>query len=116
MKLAKYYTYRNLWKGGFSTKRRGVVCDRFEEGMLYNVRFQVSPAGNARARDDGRRNVHAYVVSDEIAQPVSEWPTNLIEVTYNPFKHTCFVANGRPVLYAPVVYFHNGRAYVVNHS
>lgn len=117
MKQASYYTYRNLWKGGFSTKRRGVVCDRFQEGMILEAKFRVSDAGNQRARDEGTRNVHAYVVSDEPAVPVDKWPENLIEVTYNPFKYKGFTTrDGRLVLYAPRVYFSNGKAYVFAYS
>jgi hypothetical protein len=112
MNFAKFYTYRNLWKGGFSTKRRGVVCDRFEEGVIINPRFQVSMAGNARARAESVRNVHAYVVSELPAAPVDKWPDNLVEVTYNPYKHKAFVANGRAVLEARAVYFSKGRAYI----
>jgi hypothetical protein len=112
---AKFYTYRNLPKGGFSTKHHGVVNLRFEIAVVQNPKFQVSKASSERAVNEGRRNVHAFVVSDDLPEKRTRWfqpPHELVEVKYNPFKMAQFTADGKPVYEAEVVYFVEGRAYI----
>ncbi len=112
---AKFYTYRNLHKGGFSTKQRGIVCSRFQIAVVRNAQFSVSSASRLRAVDEGRRNVHAFVVSVEAPEVRQHWfqPSfELVEVKYNPFKAATFTVDGKAIYEAAVVYFVEGRAYV----
>lgn len=111
---AKYYTYRNLHKGGFSTKHRGIVIARFQEAYLKDVEFRVSNAGNLRANTSGTRNVHAYAVS-ETPPIVTDIPgdSRMREIKYNPFKGRYFTISGRPIYNADVVYFRDGRCYTI---
>ena len=111
---AKFYTYRNLTKGGFSTKLRGIVSTRFSEGYLLNVSLKVSDAGNKRAVSSGVRNVHAYAVSNY--PPVSVEIINvdqMKEIKYNPFRGNSFTLDGNPIHHVNVLYFKDGKCYTV---
>lgn len=112
---AKFYTYRNLHKGGFSVKHRGLVVDRFDIAVITNPHFQVSQAGRKRAIFDKVRNVHAYIASSHKPEIRNEWyppQEELIEVKYNPFKTEQFTVNNVAIYYADVVYLMDGKAYV----
>ena len=112
---AKYYTYRNLNCGeSFSTKYRGLVEHRFSVGELTDVTFRVSQAGNKRARLQKKRNVHAFVVSENKAKvkkpiDISRYP----KVRYNPFEAKCFTVNGKPIESAKKVFFQGGCLYLI---
>lgn len=111
---AKYYTYRNLWKGGFSTKLRGIVYNRFNEGYVQDVELRVSEAGNKRAVKTGVRNVHAYAVSDSPPIFVDIPGDNRMkEVKYNPFRSKFFTVNGKPVHHLNILYFKDGKCYTM---
>jgi len=114
MALARYYTYRNLMKGGFSTKHHGIVMARFNEAYIEDVELRVSAAGNKRAVDTGIRNVHAYAVTDCPPRLVDIPGDNRMkEVKYNPFKGHCFTINGKPVYRVDILYFKDGRCYTM---
>lgn len=112
---AKYYTYRNLNKKDlFSTKHKGLVQDRFSIGELTDVTFKVSKAGNKRAKLERKRNVHAFVVSDNkvsIKNPIDT--SNLAKVRYNPFENDKFTVNGKVINHAKRVLFQNGSLFVI---
>ena len=83
----------NLRQGGFSVLEGGVkVAHR--HALEMTGRFVVQPAGSERAKDEGRRNVHAFVrgtVNDEHYGRIPNWDlTGWREVTYNPFTDTAF--------------------------
>lgn len=112
---AKYYVYRNLHKGGFSVKYRGKVILRPERFYLINPELKISKASQSRARDKGQRNVHAYVVADEVGitrdGTVLPWPKG--RLYYNPFKHDTFVnaVTKKPVVNPSYVWFDGNTAY-----
>ena len=52
--------YRNLHKGGWSIRSKGIVCAHAQVVMLHEVHFVVQPAGRKRAQESNQRNVHAF--------------------------------------------------------
>lgn len=118
MSTAKYYTYRNLHTGGFSTKHRGKVVHRFDSAYISGmVKFQVSDAGNSRARNEKQRNVHAYIVSHEApnmvnAQDMTKYVKGLQKISYNPFKDKSFMVDSKPVKSASACYLFDGKCYI----
>lgn len=118
MSTAKYYTYRNLRTGGFSTMHRGKVVQRFESAHIGGmVKFQVSDAGNNRARNEKQRNVHAYIVSDEAPnmvheQDMTKYVKSLRKISYNPFKDKSFMVDSNPVKSASACYLFDGKCYI----
>lgn len=113
---AKFYTYRNLNCGAkFSTKHRGIVTERFDTAILRNVELRVSAAGNRRANQERKRNVHAFAVSDNLPE-ISETSIAVSEekqIRYNPFHGNSFTINGRPIENAKIVAFQSGRMYLI---
>jgi hypothetical protein len=74
--------------------------------MVKDAIFRVRPAGNAKVRETGRKNVHAGVVG----YLVHEEPRTLdTPVTYDPYKYTSFVKveDKSPVHSAGLVSFAN---------
>jgi len=53
--------YRNLHKQCFSVKQDGFVRCHADHVTLQDCKFIVSKAGQKRVRDEGRKNVHAFV-------------------------------------------------------
>ena len=118
MSTAKYYTYRNLHTGGFSTKHRGKVILRFNSGCICaGARFQVSQSGNSRARNEKKRNVHAYIVSsevptilpDDIAEKLLKY---LRKFSYKPFKDNSFMVDSTPVTSERGCVMFDGKCYI----
>lgn len=112
--MVKYYVYRNLHKGGFSVKFRGIVIARPDRFALTNPELRVSDKSQMRARNKKQRNVHAYVVGDRIV-----WSSELApfeatgQLYYNPFKYDTFVDadTRKPIESISAVYFEGDRAY-----
>lgn len=117
---AKYYTYRNLNRGElFSTKHRGVVEGYHNMALIHDATFQVSDAGRQRCLSTKKRNVHAFVVSNEMPHTLCKREFvpaigDLEEVKYNPYKGDTFIntMTGQPVTEAKWVYLIDGRCYV----
>ena len=114
---AKFYLYRNLRTGGFSIKHRGIVCDRGDIFTMHNVEFHVSAAGNKRANEEHRRNVHAYMVAEayeNLDGAVYHSDPELIRVTYHPFRDDTFVIadTNEPILKADYAIAIKGQVYI----
>lgn len=88
---AKYYIYRNLNRGGFSVKYKGLVVDYLDAFEAINAEFRVSDKGRNRALKQRTRNVHAYLVCDEYQKRKRVSTKSLQAVYYNPFKTDTFV-------------------------
>lgn len=125
--VAKHYIYRNLNAGGFSSKYKGRVTQRFGDdssnaltGWVINPKFQVSQAINAKVKQTKQRQVHAYVVSRSV-MTVSNCPPDVIRnypyLKYNPHTDNEFSSSDGSVLtnYDAVVFFNN-RAYLVKNG
>lgn len=120
---AKYYIYRNLNRGGFSVKYKGLVIDNIHRFTADNVEFRVSEASRQRAIREGRRNVHAFMVCDE--NPIGlHWKDSTVErhvkendmkpVYYHPLQTESFVFAGTstPVTHAEHMVASNEKVYV----
>ena len=96
---ANYYIYRNLTKGVFSIKYKGIIIEHLENLIATDVTFKVSEKGRLRVLKESRKNVHAYVVcsSYKPLHGVVGAFTNL--VYYNPYELSSFVtkANNGPI-------------------
>lgn len=107
---AKQYIYRNLHRGDFSVKYRGLVHDRISIAIAENVTFKVSEAGRQEVLRTGRKNVHAYAVCDSynhvsMPQPLAD------VITYNPRAAGTFTCKGQPIAFAEKVMFQSGKLY-----
>ena len=114
---AKYYIYRNLNRGGFSIKHKGLVVDRVKSFEALNVEFRVSDASQSRARRQKSRNVHAYIVCEEYnnGDAVRDWEIlKADKVHYNPFYTDTFInhTTQKPLYTAPRVFAFNNTAYI----
>ena len=111
----KYRLYWNLHKKKWSLQDRqtGRVQQHVTAYTMYDAKFVVRPAGQAKVRREGKKNVHAFAVGtgglrDGIATCLSGRP-----VTYNPYANDTFVFadTGEPVteVQAISVYTENGK-------
>ena len=57
----KIRVYRNLHKKCYSVKQGGLVRCHTDHITLRDCKFIVSKAGQKRVRDEGKKNVHAFV-------------------------------------------------------
>ena len=100
--------FYNLHKKIWSVRHRGKVLEHTTGIELEDVSLDVQPAGNARVRNEKRKNVHAFIRGKRVklssAQCSSSfghasYDKNWKEVTYNPYKHKTFVFKdtGKPV-------------------
>lgn len=123
MVKAKYYIYRNLHKGGFSVRHRGLVIANIHRFTADDVEFRISEAGRRRAVRQQSRNVHAYLVSDnppkELRWRDSTFDRHIDEnemepVFYHPLKLKNFVVAGtkRKVTSSDHVVARDGKVYV----
>ena len=100
--------YWNLHKKCWSVvalegEQKGRVVSHTDKVLIEDATFAVQPAGNARVRREGRKNVHAFVRGT--------WLSALCQgasrrgVMYNPYKYETFVFsdNKEPVFSAKSV-------------
>ena len=96
--------YRNLHKTledgtkVYSVKNdKGIVEDHVTEIAISRPILRVGPKGKQRVRDEGRKNVHAYIQGMRMRESLIDDYTTGIElhdwqkITYNPYKHKSFV-------------------------
>lgn len=117
---AKFYTYRNLNLGRtFSVKHHGLLCERlYDASLVTNGRFQVSEAGRNRCLATKKRNVHAFIASDQLPRRVRgnaipDLPL-LHEISYNPYRAPTFVIKDtlQPITEAERIYLIDGKCYI----
>lgn len=100
--------------------------------LLHDATFAVQPAGHAKARATGVKNVHAFVrgsmdyfdLRDSFPVTGHMWESMIedvkergIEVTYNPYKYNSFVnrATLAPIYSAPKVYVEGRNIYALTY-
>ena len=94
----KVRVYRNLHKKCVSVKQGGIVRCHATNVVLNECRFIVSEAGQKRVREEGRKNVHAfiegYVVDARKSLELLDfgWDT----VYYNPYETDHWVLSSVP--------------------
>ena len=79
--------YKNLHQNVYSVRQDGIVKFHAHSIWLKNARYNVSQAGNAKVRREGKKNVHA-TVSGYLTLTL---PDHTHRITYNPYKHFSFV-------------------------
>lgn len=106
---SRIYVYRNLHKKCWSIMQNGRVIAHADSLLLHDVEFRVRKGGYERARREGKKNVHAFV----IGKAAKESPTMaFVPVRYSPVGPPSFVDNyGNPVENAAYVHLtEEGRA------
>lgn len=92
--------YWNLHKRRFSIRalegeNKGRVIEHAYAVSLVNAKFAVQPAGRERVRQEGKKNVHAFVrgrlVPEAHAKSFNPFDPEPREVTYNPYMYDSFV-------------------------
>ena len=104
--------YWNIRKGLWSIRalegpNKGRVIDRRPRVWLKDCEMVVQPAGRARVRREGKKNVHAFVrgtlyghkAITEIAEKLYEGYGPMGDTfSYNPYHHETFVTeDGTPI-------------------
>ena len=88
--------YYNLHKKCYSVREQGLVADHVDSIVLKDCRFNVAPAGQAKVRRTGVKNVHATVsgIIPKFNKSCVRWfneSGDFESSTYNPFKYDTFV-------------------------
>ena len=89
--------YRNLHKKCISVKQGTLVRCHARNVVLADCKFIVSEAGQKRVRQEGKKNVHAFVqglVADHADEIVTD--TDWKHVYYNPYEVDGFVLSMVP--------------------
>ena len=91
---------------------------------MQNVNFAVQPAGQAKVRREGRKNVHAFVRGRIVRAPEHHFVETFKEkctqeAIYNPYKFDTFVTqawspNPCAIKRANLVTFSQGKVYASN--
>ena len=93
----KVRVYRNLHKNCFSVRQGSIVKCHVDNVVLKDCKFIVSEAGQRRVREEGRKNVHAYIEGFVIdARDSDRTPPGWENVYYNPYQCDGFVAGCYP--------------------
>mgnify|MGYP006273499577 CR=1 FL=1 len=94
----KVRVHRNLHTGGYSISVRGRVKAHVDSVTLCNAKFVVRPSGQARARREQVKNVHAFVegtITDLIETVPEDFEVHGTWIpwrfSYNPYKNDTFV-------------------------
>jgi hypothetical protein len=90
----KVRVYWNLHKDCYSIQdcKTGKVIAHREALTITDAKFVVRKGGNERVRDEGRKNVHAFIVGRvSIGRGTAAIWDGAKKVTYNPYKHNTFV-------------------------
>ena len=114
------WVYRNLKHGRktrplFSVMQNGKVVRRVHRILLADVRFVVREAGRQKVLQEGRKNVHAFVVGKIVGSAMGIDRNDKgfpVRVLYNPYNDANFVAlNTTGQLAFPV---HTARVVLIN--
>lgn len=86
---------------------------------LQNVKFTVAPAGLRRFREQGQKNVHAWVRGELVDETrhvkVFTFPAKWVVIRYNPAQMDTFqTADGKPVTRADTVILDRNKMYALN--
>lgn len=90
---SKVRVYRNLHRDCYSIQQHGLVVAHTQELLLHEPRFIISEAGRKRVRNEGRKNVHAYI--EGMITPINTYYMHedytWRYMTYDPYIHSTFV-------------------------
>ena len=91
--MQKVRVYWNLHKKVWSIQdcKSGLVCDHLDRITLEQAKFVVRKGGQKRVRQEGRKNVHAFVEGwvsrDQDEDHTHYW----YDISYNPYKNDYFM-------------------------
>lgn len=121
MPKAKTYIYRNLHRGGFSSKFKGIVRSRFGSkhpvdtyAIVINPGFQVSQKVREKIANGSSKQVHAYITTDLIwsSNGRVKGVDNAPVIKYNPRIDSAFhVSDGTSIDDVVLVLFMDDRVY-----
>lgn len=117
--MPKVAIYRNLHKNCLSVQSRervdyGKVIAYCKSIFVKRPKFIVREKGRLKVLEEGRKNVHAFIVGECPSLELWSWLRDIkmggnptTKVFYNPYKYSTFVdKDGNPV--------HKARAVLVN--
>lgn len=111
--------YMNIRKKLFSiqdkkTRRLIAYADSL---LLTDVEMKIGRAGQLRARKEGQKNIHAFIVGTYIESDNKKMTKsqNWKPVYYNPYNTDTFIdlENGKPVYKAQSSYLVDGKCFVL---
>ena len=89
------HVYRNFHRNCWSVRYRGRVIFLADNIKLEDCSFRIQPAGQARVRRGGVKNVHAYIkgrLTHNMADTKwNEYVGGHRGVTYNPYQDNWFM-------------------------
>jgi hypothetical protein len=101
----RVFVHWNLHKDTYTVQdaSSGLVIGYLDELVIYDAHFVVRPAGLAKTRREGRKNVHAGVRGFIDKTSVSHRGAS--GVTYDPYRYDTFVTRKKkePVYHASTV-------------
>ena len=88
----KVRVYRNLHRGCVSVKQGGIVRCWTNNIVLKDCKFIISKAGQKRVRDEGKKNVHAFVEGylADVRKADEQAGFTWTESYYNPYRTDTF--------------------------
>lgn len=101
--------YWNLHKKMYSVQdaKTGRVIHHTTAISLQDCKLSIRKAGQARARREGRKNVHAFVTGTYHTLGSNFKQASYVDgarkVTYNPYENDTFMREGEPVFTSPII-------------
>jgi len=92
--------YWNLHKKCWSVQstQTNLVVLHANHLWLDKCKFMVRPAGQRRVREEGKKNVHAFVVGNMTSgYEECHFQPHGCKVSYNPYENDTFMCSGDPI-------------------
>ena len=123
MKVRVYYNlHKKTWSVQKYIKGKGWrISHHTNKLLLKNAEFKVYKSGQDKVRKEKKKNVHAYVIGEEIKGEYQVVDALLVhkiklrenhEIYYNPYKVDQFQLDNQPIYKAEYVWMENRRVYV----
>jgi len=115
----KVFIYKNLHKDCWSIQQDGLVKAHADAISLHGCSFRVNRKGRQRVLREKRKNVHAGASGWIDTQDMAKWDVEnkhkSEEVTYNPYKHKCFVykKDERPCFWSGAVKLEDNKVFAI---
>jgi hypothetical protein len=87
------------------------VIQHVQTAVLENVQFKVNPGGRARVLLEKQKNVHAFVVAEQVK--LDDHEGVLEQIKYNPYKGPSFMLGEEPIFSARKVLLKEGRCWLL---
>lgn len=112
------WAFRNLHHTGvmWSVRHKGLTIMHTPEIILKNCTFPIWKSGQAKVRNTGQKNVHAFVKGEMIVEPTEIYQLykklkkSKNYAYYNPFKNDTFIqSDGNELITANYVLLSNNK-------